>query len=247
MDVDFADAIRPFAQFGDLDLDLDHDDRPALITALLSRCSQKRDAPFWWRQPVGRRLRALLVLLRITEGNGTMNLSASCTEADCAQTFGFELPLDALPAGGDVPPSSIEVRVEDDRRLAVRLPTGDDLRQWRAARPASREQAVRLMLDTLLLDGELRPADEAAVSAAIASHDPLVDFSVSCTCPACGAANFVQIDLEQLAVRRLAHYQRRLLLEVHRLASHYGWTERQVLAVPARRRAQYLALIENGE
>lgn len=35
-----------------------------------------------------------------------------------------------------------------------------------------------------------------------------------------------------------------LLQEVHRLASSYGWSEEQILALSATRRAHYLALVE---
>ena len=35
-----------------------------------------------------------------------------------------------------------------------------------------------------------------------------------------------------------------LLHEVHRLASAYGWSEAQILALSPARRAQYLALVE---
>jgi hypothetical protein len=77
--------------------------------------------------------------------------------------------------------------------------------------------------------------------------DPLVDFTVSCTCPACGDAQEVAVDLESFALASLARRQRALLQEVHRFASHYGWTESDVLAVPPARRAHYLLLIEGPQ
>jgi hypothetical protein len=99
------------------------------------------------------------------------------------------------------------------------------------------------MLDSLVLEGRAGPEDVAAVSASIAAMDPLVDFTVASQCPACGAPNEVTIDLEALALTRLVARQRALLDEVHRFASHYGWTETEVLAVPEARRARYLSLI----
>jgi hypothetical protein len=71
-----------------------------------------------------------------------------------------------------------------------------------------------------------------------------VAFSVSCTCPSCNAQYDAPIDLESVVLQRLAVRQQSLLREVHLLASCYGWTEHEVLAVPAQRRARYLALIE---
>ena len=75
--------------------------------------------------------------------------------------------------------------------------------------------------------------------------DPLVDFTVSCCCPACGAPNEVAVDLEALALTSLLGRQRALLQEVHRFASRYGWTESEVLALPPARRARYLAFFED--
>jgi hypothetical protein len=50
----------------------------------------------------------------------------------------------------------------------------------------------------------------AALAAELADHDPLVHFTVSCSCPACGEANEIAIDLEGLALGRLARRRRAL-------------------------------------
>ncbi len=236
-------AMRPFGAAADLDLDFGLADRPGLVTALLAQCAEPHDPAFWWSQPVGMRTAALLRLVALTEGRGEVALSAHCTAAACGEAFEFALPLQGLP-GGEADPGPIRLRLDDRRSLTMRRPTGDDLRRWRAAQPASRAQALRLMMDSLLPSGEVAPEDEAAVSAAITALDPLVDFSVACRCPACGASNDVAVDLETLALARLVERQRALLHEVHRFASHYGWSEPEVLAVPPARRARYLALIE---
>jgi len=81
---------------------------------------------------------------------------------------------------------------------------------------------------------------------ALAAADPLVHFTVACRCPACGAPNEVDVDLETIALATLLARQRTLLHDVHMLASNYGWTEPEVLAVPPARRARYIALIEDG-
>ena len=51
---------------------------------------------------------------------------------------------------------------------------------------------------------------------------------------------------QSIAFARLDTRQRALFEEVHQLASHYGWTETEVLAIAPERRARYLALIEDG-
>ena len=237
-------AQRPFGDAADLGLDLAHPDRPAVVTALLAQCGVHRDPAFWWAQPVGARTAALLRLVELTHSRPSLPLGARCAAPGCGAPFEFELPLQALSdAAAEAGP--LRVRVDDGRTLAMRLPTGNDLRRWRDARPASRADAVRAMLDSLLLAGQAGPGDEAPLSAALAAADPLVAFAVACRCPACDAPAEVPVDLESLALGRLQAQQQSLLQDVHRLASRYGWTEAEVMAVPAPRRARYLALIED--
>jgi hypothetical protein len=232
--------MRPFGHAVDLDVDFDQADRPGLVTTLLANCSDRGDEAFWWSQALGVRIAMLLKLVALTEQRDDLSLAARC---GCGESFEFAFPLLALP-GGAADESPLHLRLDDDRTLTMRRPTGEDLRRWRAAAPAARTEALRMMLDSLVIAGPVVTGDEAALSASISAMDPLVDFGVSCHCPACGAPNEVAIDLEAIALDRLAALQVALLYEVHRFASSYGWTESEVLAVPPSRRARYLQLIE---
>src|SRR5262245_6918243 len=231
--------MRPFGHAVDLDVDFGQADRPGLVTTLLANCSDRDDTEFWWSQPLGVRIATLLRLVAVTEQRDDVPLAARCR---CGESFEFAFPLLSLP-GATADDRPLHVRLDDERTLTVRRPTGDDLRRWRDRTPVSRTDALRMMLDSLVLGGPVAPDDEAAISASISAMDPLVDFGVSCHCPACGAPNEVALDLEVLALERLAARQTALLYEVHRFASFYGWTESDVLAVPPSRRARYLRLI----
>lgn len=238
----FPGTMRPFGQLADLDLDFTQPDRPALVTGVLAHCCSPADPAFWWDRPVGQRTAALLRVAALTDSRAHLPLHARCTAPGCGEPFSFDLPLGALrddaPAVGPV-----QVQLDGGRSVRLRRPTGADLRTWRALAPATAAAATQCMLDTLLLDGDAGLADEAALSAALNALDPLVDFTVACACPACGAANDVSLDLEALALGRLAARQAALVDEVHQCATHYGWTEATVLAIPPARRARYLALI----
>jgi len=242
-----ADAgMRPFGLAADLDLDLRSPDRPQLVTTLLVQCSARDDAEFWWSRSVSARVAGLLRLVWLTERRESIDMSARCAGTGCGELFEFALPLAALGADAcDERP--IQVLLEGSRAVSVRRPTGHDLRRWRAMQPDSRRAAVQAMLDALSINARLEVDDAAAVAAALAANDGLVDFTVKCACPACGADNEVAVDLESLALQRLHARQARLLDEVHHLASRYGWTEQAVLAVPAWRRARYFALIESEQ
>lgn len=226
----------------DLELDFDHADRPALVTALLAACARPADAEHWWQQPVGARTAALLALL----GNGeeaAMRITLPCSAAGCGTRFEVDLPHSAFAAA---PVAHGPVCVERDRAspLTLRLPTGNDLRAWRQLAPTGRTAAQAAMLVQLCIGGEPRPEDAARAADALAEADPLVAFSIFCACPTCGDEAERELDLEGLALSDLAAQQRGLLREVHALASRYGWTEDQILALTPGRRARYLALIE---
>jgi hypothetical protein len=232
-------AMRPFGRAEDLSIAFADADRPGLVTQLLDRCSDG-GAAFWWRQPVGARIESLLHLCALTEGTSAIVAHLRCE--NCGEAFEIELPIDALE-GHDAEPMRIEL--DNGRAVRMRRPTGEDLRRWHVARYASRSEASAAMIEALCIDGRIAPEDEAALAEAVAARDPLVAFSASCTCPACGAEDDLPVDLESLALQRLAARQLGLLREVHLLASHYGWTEAEALAVPPERRARYLALIED--
>jgi len=233
---------RPFGEVEDLDLEFTSADRPTLVTALLARCVGG-GGDHWWAQPVGTRIAALLHLYVFNNGSDRIELSARCVQAGCDETFGFELPLRALATQAPMP-ETLDVPLSGNRRVTLRRPIGRDLSRWRQARPATRAQAMRMMLDDLIVDGQPEPNEESVIADAIIECDPIVALTVAAECPACGRSQDVAVDVEGLVLRYFGGRQRAMLRDVHRLATRYGWTEQQVLAVPPPRRAAYLALID---
>jgi len=227
----------------DLEIDFGSVDRPALVTALLSACTEAADSGDWWQRPVGERTAALLALLRRSEGGETLAPTLTCRAAGCGARFEIELP-EAVFGAAPQPSETIDVRSADGTALLLRRPTGADLDAWRGLRPASREEASLAMLGSLCLSGVPRADDVVRAAQALAEADPLIAFAVVCACPDCGHESERELDLEGLALQRLAARQGALLREVHALASHYGWTESEIMAVTPARRARYLELIE---
>ena len=245
-------AMRPFGSVQDLEIDFTDEDRPTLVTALLASCGEASDAEFWWAQPVGGRIAALLRMLALTEGDSgalsvTLRLHAAPSAAHRSRSR-FPMTRCNLPrrAAMSTRRDPWWYRCPGGDRQRVRRPTGSDLRTWRRTPYASRHEAVAAMLDALVVEGGVVPDDETVVADAMATHDPLVAFTVSCACPACGAERDRPVDLEAIALARLSALQRTLLREIHVLASKYGWTESEVLAIAPARRARYLRLIEDG-
>jgi hypothetical protein len=244
--VSTAASVRAFGRAEDLDVPFEGTDRPRLVSTLLARCSVDPEVD-WWEQRVGDRIAALLRLVALSDGIDALPVVLRCPQAACGSDIEIALPLDALDIAAPADP--IAVGLADGRHLTVRRPTGVDQRRWNATRYESRRHAVTAIVHALVVDGEVAMDDEpalGAVAAALAEGDPLVDFSVSCVCPACMQAADIPIDLEKLALSRLAAMRRALTGEVHALASAYGWTEAEILAIPRERRARYRALIDGG-
>jgi hypothetical protein len=239
-----AEPYIPARPFGctveDLELDFASGDRPALITSLLAACTEPHDESRCWRLRVGERIAALLAVLRETEQSDALSLTLRC--AHCKELFEISLQHAAL-AGLRTHAPNVQLTREGSPPLVLRMPTGDDLRAWRTQLPAPCEVAADIMLATLRVAGEIRPGDAAHAADVLAEADPLVSFSIACSCPNCGAKFDSPVDLEAAALQRLAGQQRALLREVLALASRFGWSEQEIFAVAPARRKKYLQMI----
>ena len=78
---------------------------------------------------------------------------------------------------------------------------------------------------------------------ALEAADPNADIAFDVHCEACGHAGTAQLDAGELLWDEIDARARALLGEVHLLASAYGWTEREILALSAARRATYLSMV----
>jgi hypothetical protein len=83
----------------------------------------------------------------------------------------------------------------------------------------------------------------AEIEAALEELDPAADISLSLSCEACGYRWIAGFDIGTVLWDEVDARAGALLTEVDALARAYGWTESQILALSARRRASYLAMI----
>lgn len=88
----------------------------------------------------------------------------------------------------------------------------------------------------------LPEAVREAVAAAVLAADPCAELLLDLSCPECAAQWQVPLEPGAFLWRELDGWALRTMQEVHRLAVAHGWSERDCLAIPAARRAVYLAL-----
>ncbi|HWW62087.1 MAG TPA: phage baseplate protein, partial [Thermoanaerobaculia bacterium] len=127
--------------------------------------------------------------------------------------------------------------------VIVRAPTSADLAaiesmtDVHAARTALLAACIGTEPDTL-------PADVIdAIVARLEELDPQADVALVLTCPECAHEWREPFDIVTFFWNEVSVAARRLLGEVHELASAYHWSERDILALSPARRDAYLELV----
>jgi rubredoxin len=190
--------------------------------------------------PLGARNAALMALRRANFGE---RLSCWLDCPECGERMEFELQPEQLPtpaksladkadrfdAGGH------RFRFPSTRHLARLARTGGSITAMRLLRECA-DNAATLPVDDAEL-AELLPAVESEIE----RGDPWADLAMETVCPDCGHTVQTQFDIAAYLWEEIDARARRLLDEVHLLASRYGWAESAILDMSATRRAHYLS------
>jgi hypothetical protein len=175
---------------------------------------------------------------------------AICPACDESLEFGFE--LDAIRTGVGRPDDLFEVTSPDGRsKVTGRLPTLADLSAASAGQDVEAAGRILGRRCVLAATHDEAPADVdtlpdeviAALGAAIADRDRQADTRLALTCPACGHGWETRFDIAAFLWQEIDARARRLLVDVHTLATAYGWTETEILGLPPERRRAYLELV----
>lgn len=158
----------------------------------------------------------------------------------CIERMSFELDRAQLPP---TPPDALEpIEVRGHR---FHRPTSRHLAGLVGA--TDTDAAARQLLrdcaetpDALPREGNALARLLADVEAAVDAADPWADLSIMLNCPACGRDTEASFDIACYLWEEVDRYARSLLDDIHTLAHAYGWTEAQILALGATRRAAYI-------
>jgi hypothetical protein len=131
--------------------------------------------------------------------------------------------------------------------LVFRIPRNDDLRSLRTAagEAAIRELVERCMVEASAGDGRAVSAFELPddvlhqIAEVMAARDPGAQTALNIRCD-CGAVWVDELHIRSVVWSDLTDWVGRTLTEVHELARIYGWSEAELLSIPAWRRRWYL-------
>ncbi len=127
-------------------------------------------------------------------------------------------------------------------RLLPRLLTVADLEAAAYAADGAAFLRERALIAATGPDAALPAEAVAALEAALEAAEPLADAEVGFTCVACGHGWTLAFEPASFLAEELAARAKRLMAEVATLARAFGWSEAEVLALPAERRRVYLDL-----
>ena len=200
------------------------------------------------QQSIGQRNQQLLILRERLFG-AEFACTAICPQ--CTERLEFRFAITDIMAQ----PSAVStetLRVEQDGyTVEFRLPNSNDL----LALPQEQDETLleQELLARCLLSARqaedavslvaLPPTIITAITAAMEQADSQANIELALTCPTCSHLWQALLDLPTFMWRELDAWARRVLVEVHLLASAYGWHEQDILNMRPWRRQFYLGMI----
>lgn|SRR5262245_12075206 len=216
--------------------------------ALLAAVSPQQDEPALATLNVGERDRRLLDLRERTFGSRMVcqPICPACGERLESTFHVADIRVDSSsPQAG-----RFQLEVEN-YSLDVRLPDSTDLLAIERAGDAVSARSILLdrCIERCSHEGtaiDWRSAPDRVIALAterMQELDPQANTRVAFACPACGHQWVETFDIVSFLWTEIVASARRLLLEVHTLASAYGWREADILAMSASRRQAYLEMV----
>lgn len=198
--------------------------------------------------PVGRCNEVLLQDRQATFGD---HLDGDVSCPHCGERLEVEVRPTDLLVGADREESPQDVIAAIGVEVRFRPPAHADL--LAASVAGNADAAIHVLLARCVLsagrDGESVAVAElpaevvAALDDAMARCDPHADLRLAASCAGCANTFELAVDPCGLYWAELAERARQLVTDVHRLASAYGWSERDILRIDPVRRDAYLELI----
>jgi hypothetical protein len=188
--------------------------------------------------PLAERNAALLRLHSMTFGR---RVEAFAVCAECGQQLEFAMDADDMARALRAPEP--ETWLEGDHEMGMRPADSRDLAVSMEA--ASEEDARGLLLVRTLgiEDANLVRSERTDWIDRFDRLNASAEIRCVLPCAHCGSRAALDFDVAGFVWREIQVAARRLMAEIHRLASAYGWSEKAVVRMSAARRAAYLEML----
>lgn len=172
----------------------------------------------------------------------TLNCQA-CDELIQLELIPGTLPI--KPAGQYFPATTTQLSIGE---VSLRVPNGAD-EEALLQQPDNEKQRLKHLLKRLIFQannkveiGQLNPDDLDKIDQTLEDMMPQPSTNISTTCPYCNSPQQISLDIFAWMNEKNSDIEN----DIHQLAIHYHWSEKDILALPKTRRKHYLALIEQA-
>lgn len=174
-------------------------------------------------------------LLALREAMFGAELTGITDCPECGEKIELSFNCSDIRQQAEIEPAAELAVQSNGREVRFRLPTSADL----LAVSSSEQLLERCLLDRA---NHLTKDVFPAVAEKMSSADPMADIYLALNCPNCAHKWEAAFDIVAFLWREISSAARRLLREVHTLASAYGWTEPEILSLSPARRRVYLEM-----
>jgi hypothetical protein len=241
----------------------------AAVTEVLRRCLSRLgtldtiDAATVRGMLVGDRQYLMLKLREATFGD-LVRGSAPCPWPDCGHRVAIAFSTHDVPVVAATEREIMHTLVLSehagtgsaaDRTVRFRLPTGADQEELSPLFAQGEAAALTALLHACVLCVGSREADDAVAALTplarqeiedrMAAIAPRLDLVMTATCVECGRAFEAPFDLQGFFFGEAALAPDTLRREIHYLAYHYHWSERDILDMDRDRRRGYIEILSD--
>jgi hypothetical protein len=199
---------------------------------------------------IGQRDTYLLTLREATFGS-QCTAFAQCEQCQERLEFTFDTTDVRVGAASLETVAQVQHWHVEDYEVHVRLPNSTDLLAISTCRSiaAARDILIQRCVLQAFLHGEevaresLSETVLASIGAQMVECDPQAEMDIALSCPTCGQHWSIVFDIVTFLWVELQAFAKRLLRDIHTLATAYGWREADILAMSATRRQFYLEMV----
>ena len=216
---------------------------------LLAMAWPERSVDEWAQRIIGERDEHLL---RIRDEVFGSKIEAITACSACGERLAISFTTESITA------TPAQPNVKDGRfafkdggfEVSYRLPNSADLiAVIESGQSNSRNILLKRCVDA---SKNNKPVDPARlperivqlISESMSHADPQAEARIELACPACRHERLIAFDILSYLWSEIDDWARRLLNEIHALASAYGWSEAEIISLSARRRNLYRQMIE---
>lgn len=241
----------------------------ARVTGILAACIRRMGTlkkitdAHTRRLLVGDRQFLLLKLREITFGP-RVHVTTRCSRPDCGERLDIEFTTDTVPVirapqEHRYMPMELPAETNGSRTVTFRLPNGED--QEHLAHLAAKNEvlAATLLLTrcirTMAPHGNAPERDEidalsqqakSCIEEAMDRLAPKVVTTMEAFCPECRRNFSVAFDLQAFVLKEMGTRLDLLFQEVHYLAYHYHWSEKEILGMTRTDRRRYIDILSEA-